>query len=59
MAVPVTTEAQRFPPACRTRCFDVQVPEQTAPFPTDYTVTADGQRFLLSAPLSISRHVRR
>jgi hypothetical protein len=28
--------------------FDVEVPEPTAPYPTDYAVSADGQRFLVN-----------
>jgi serine/threonine protein kinase len=48
MAVPVTTEATTFSAGVPHALFDVQVPEQTAPFPTDYTVTADGQRFLVN-----------
>jgi hypothetical protein len=28
--------------------FDVEVPEANPPYPTDYAVTADGQRFLVN-----------
>jgi hypothetical protein len=28
--------------------FDVEVPEATAPYPNDYAVSADGQRFLVN-----------
>jgi len=28
--------------------FDVELPEPNPPFPTDYAVTADGQRFLFN-----------
>jgi hypothetical protein len=28
--------------------FDVELPEPDPPFPTDYAVTADGQRFLFN-----------
>ena len=48
MAVPVTTEGATFSAGAPRALFDVQMPEQTAPYPTDYAVTMDGQRFLVN-----------
>jgi len=48
MAVPVTTDGTTFSAGVPRALFDVQVPEQVAPYATDYTVTADGQRFLVN-----------
>ena len=48
MAVPVTTDGTTFPPVTPRALFDVQIPEQTPPYPTDYAVTMDGQRFLVN-----------
>jgi hypothetical protein len=48
MAVPVTINGGTFSAGVPRALFDVQVPEQTAPFPTDYAVTHDGQQFLIN-----------
>ncbi len=48
MAVPVTTEGTTFSAGVPRALFEVQMPEQTPPYPTDYAVTADGQRFLVN-----------
>ena len=48
-AVPVTTEAPAFSAGTSRALFDVDVPEPSAPYPTDYAVTANGQRFLVNA----------
>jgi Tol biopolymer transport system component len=48
MAVPVTTDGTTFSAGVPYALFDVQVPEQVAPYATDYAVTADGQRFLVN-----------
>jgi WD40 repeat protein len=48
MAVPVSTTGAAFEPGTPTALFDVEVPEPTAPYPTHYAVTADGQRFLVN-----------
>jgi Tol biopolymer transport system component len=47
-AVPVTTDGATFSAGAPRALFDVDVPEPIPPFPTDYAVTADGQRFLLN-----------
>jgi Tol biopolymer transport system component len=47
-AVPVTTDEGRFNVGTPRALFDVEVPELNPPFMTDYTVTADGQRFLVN-----------
>jgi Tol biopolymer transport system component len=47
-AVPVTTDAATFSAGTPRALFDVEVPELNPPFPTDYAVTADGQRFLVN-----------
>jgi Tol biopolymer transport system component len=47
-AVPVTTDGPTFSAGTPQALFDVDVPEPNPPFPTDYAVTADGQRFLFN-----------
>jgi Tol biopolymer transport system component len=47
-AVPVTTDGPTFSAGTPRRLFDVEVPEPNPPFPTDYAVSADGQRFLVN-----------
>jgi len=47
-AVPVTTDGATFSAGPSRGLFDVEVPEPNPPFPTDYAVTADGQRFLVN-----------
>jgi eukaryotic-like serine/threonine-protein kinase len=46
--VPVVTTEPTFSAGTPRALFDVEVPEPTAPFPTDYAVSADGQRFLVN-----------
>ena len=47
-AVPVTTDGATFSAGTPHALFDVEVPEPNPPYPTDYAVTADGQRFLVN-----------
>jgi Tol biopolymer transport system component len=47
-AVPVTTDGATFSAGTPRSLFDVEVPEPNPPFPTDYAVTADGQRLLVN-----------
>ncbi len=47
-AVPVVTEEAAFRAGSPRALFDVEVPEPTAPYPTHYAVTADGQRFFVN-----------
>lgn len=47
-AVPVVTDDETFTAGAPRTLFDADVPEPTAPYPTDYAVTADGQRFLVN-----------
>ena len=47
-AVPVVTGQASFTAGTPRALFDVAVPEPTAPYSTDYAVTADGQRFLVN-----------
>jgi Tol biopolymer transport system component len=47
-AVPVTTDGATFGAGTSHALFDVEVPEPNPPYPTDYAVTADGQRFLVN-----------
>ena len=54
MAVPVTTDGSTFKAGAARALFNVEIPEAIAPYQSDYTVTADGQRFL-STRWSISR----
>ena len=46
--MPVTTDGPTFSVGAPHALFDVEVPEPVAPYPTDYAVTADGQRFLVN-----------
>ena len=48
MAVPVTIDGDVLSAGAPRALFDVQMPEQTPPYPTDYAVTTDGQRFLVN-----------
>ncbi len=48
MAVPVTTDGSTFGAGVARALFDVEIPEAVAPYRSDYTVTADGQRFLVN-----------
>jgi hypothetical protein len=47
-AVPVATDGATFSAGTPRALFNVEVPEPNPPFPTDYAVTADGQRFLVN-----------
>jgi len=47
-AVPVTTDGPAFTAGTPQALFDVEVPEPSAPYPSDYAVTADGQRFFVN-----------
>ena len=47
-AVPVTTDGAIFSAGTPQALFDVEIPEANPPYPTDYVVTADGQRFLVN-----------
>jgi Tol biopolymer transport system component len=46
--VPVTTDGPTFSAGTPHVLFDVEIPEPNPPYPTDYAVTADGQRFLVN-----------
>jgi hypothetical protein len=48
MAVPVVTDQPAFTAGAPAALFDVEVPEPTAPYSTDYAVTGDGKRFLVN-----------
>ncbi len=48
MAMPVTTDGATFSRGVPRALFDVQMPEPTPPYPTDYAVAMDGQRFLVN-----------
>jgi hypothetical protein len=48
MAVPVTTDGTTFSAGVPRALFEVRMPEQTPPYPTDYAVAMDGQRFLIN-----------
>lgn len=47
-AVPVTTDGPAFAAGTPQALFDVEVPEPSAPYPSDYAVTGDGQRFFVN-----------
>jgi Tol biopolymer transport system component len=49
MAIDVDTAAPTFAAEAPRPLFPVDVPEAIAPYPNDYAVTADGQRFLVNA----------
>jgi Tol biopolymer transport system component len=48
MAVPVTIDGDSFSAGVPRPLFDIDLPEPTAPYPGDYAVSADGQRFLVN-----------
>jgi eukaryotic-like serine/threonine-protein kinase len=48
MAVPVTTDGDSFSAGVPQPLFDIDLPVPTAPYPGDYAVSADGQRFLVN-----------
>jgi Tol biopolymer transport system component len=48
MAVSVTTDGETFSAGVPRPLFEVDLPEPTAPYPNDYAVSADGQRFLVN-----------
>jgi len=48
MAVPLETTGPGLDAGTPRALFDVEIPEPDAPFPTDYAVTPDGQRFLVN-----------
>ncbi|MGH9385656.1 MAG: protein kinase domain-containing protein [Vicinamibacterales bacterium] len=48
MAVNVTTDQPTFSAGIPRALFDVDLPESVAPYPSDYAVAADGQRFLVN-----------
>jgi hypothetical protein len=48
MSVLVSGESATFETGVPQPLFDVEVPEATAPYPTHYTVTANGQRFIVN-----------
>jgi eukaryotic-like serine/threonine-protein kinase len=48
MAVPVITDGTTFSNGAPRALFDVQMPEPSPPYPTDYAVGMDGQRFLVN-----------
>jgi len=49
MAVPVATDGSTFTALTPQALFSVEVIEPNAPYPNDYAVTADGQRFLVNS----------
>jgi hypothetical protein len=55
-AVPVTTDGATFSAGTPHALFDVEVPEPNPPYPTDYAVTADGQRFLVNTVVDQPTH---
>jgi Tol biopolymer transport system component len=55
-AVPVTTDGATFSAGTSHALFDVEVPEPNPPYPTDYAVTADGQRFLVNTVVDQPTH---
>ena len=56
IAVPVTTDGATFSAGTSHALFDVEVPEPNPPYPTDYAVTADGQRFLVNTVVDQPTH---
>jgi hypothetical protein len=48
MAVPVTMNGRAVVIGTAQPLFAIDVPEPVAPFPNDYAVTADGQRFVVA-----------
>jgi len=50
------TDAGRCSAGTSQALFDVEVPEANPPYPTDYAVTADGQRFLVNTVVDQPTH---
>ena len=48
MAVPVTTDGETFSAGVPQALFPIDIVEPNAPYPNDYAVSADGQRFLIN-----------
>jgi Tol biopolymer transport system component len=48
MVVPVTTDGDAFSAGVPRPLFEVDLPEPSAPYPGDYAVSADGERFLVN-----------
>jgi serine/threonine protein kinase/Tol biopolymer transport system component len=48
MAVDVVTEGPTFTAGVPRKLFDVEIAEHSAPYPSDYAVSRDGQRFLVN-----------
>jgi hypothetical protein len=59
MAVPVVTDQSAFTAGAPAALFDVEVPESIAPYPTDYSVTNDGRRFLVNTVVDQPTRPRR
>jgi serine/threonine protein kinase len=49
MAVPVGSDGATFVAGTPRALFDVEIPEVSAPYPTEYAVSEDGQRFLVNS----------
>jgi hypothetical protein len=49
MAVDVATDGVDFAARMPRALFDVDIAEATTPYPSDYAVSTDGQRFLINA----------
>jgi len=49
MAVPIGTDGDTFTAGTPQALFNVEIPEGSAPYPTDYAVSADGRRFLVNS----------
>jgi hypothetical protein len=56
IAVPVTTDGGTFGVGVPHTLFDVEMLEASAPFPTEYAVSADGQRFLVNTVIEQASH---
>ena len=48
MAAEVSTEGPTFIARPARKLFPLDIPENVAPYPTDYAVSADGQRILVN-----------
>jgi len=52
----VATDALTYSAGTSHALFDVEVPEPNPPYPTDYAVTVDGQRFLVNTVVDQPTH---
>ena len=56
MVVSVSTDGEAFGAAPAVALFDVEIPEASAPYPSHYAASADGQKFLVNSVVEQASH---